>query len=318
MTAEVVGIGEAMIRLSVPPGERLETAERFEVHIGGAEANVVAALARLGRKTAWISRLPDNPLGRRAAAEMRQHGVNVDHLRWSNDDRMGLYFVEAGVAPRPTEVWYDRRDSATAGFDASDFPWSVVESARLVHLSGITPALSRSCRDISLRAAELASRSETMVSVDVNYRSRLWSTEEARDVLSELCRYASLLICSAEDARDVFGIGGGSADAAAGLADLLGVDRVVVTAGANGASWFNAGHAETAAAFDATIVDRVGSGDAFAAGVVCGVLDDNLAEGVQLGLAMAAIKLGLVGDQLVTTPLEVRSLIDGHSRSVRR
>lgn len=318
MTVEVVGIGEAMIRLSVPPGERLETAEKFDVHLGGSEANVLAALAQLGRKTAWISRLPDNPLGRRAAAEMRRHGVNVEHVRWSNDDRMGLYFVEAGVAPRPTEVWYDRRDSAASGFEVDEVPWEIVETARLLHLSGITPALSSSCRDITLRAAELATLSTTMVSVDVNYRSRLWSVNEAKEVLSELCRFASLLICSAEDARDVFGIGGDSEEAAEGLAGALGVDRVVVTAGAVGASWFERDRSETMAAFEASIIDRVGSGDAFAAGVVAGVLDDDLEAGVELGLAMAAIKLGLVGDQLVTTAAEARALIQGHSRSVRR
>jgi len=318
MTAEVVGIGEAMIRLSVRPGERLETAERFDVHLGGAEANVLAALAQLGRKTAWISRLPDNPLGRRAAAELRRHGVDVDHVRWSTDDRMGLYFVEAGVAPRPTEVWYDRRDSAASVFELDEVPWEVVENARLVHLSGITPALSSSCRDITLRAAEVATRSATMVSIDVNYRSRLWSANQAREVLSELCRYASLLICSAEDARDVFGVGGDGEEAAAGLADVLGVARVVVTAGATGASWYDRGRSDTAAAFEATIIDRVGSGDAFAAGVVAGMLDDDLEAGVRLGLAMAAIKLGLGGDQLVTTAAEVQRLIQGHPRSVRR
>jgi len=318
MTVEVVGIGEAMIRLSVPPGERLETAEKFDVHLGGAEANVLAALAQLGRKTAWISRLPDNPLGRRAAAEMRRHGVDVEHVRWSNDDRMGLYFIEAGVSPRPTEVWYDRRDSAASSFEVDEVSWEIVETARLLHLSGITPALSPSCRDITLRAAELATQSTTMVSVDVNYRSRLWSANEAKEVLSEVCRYASVLICSAEDARDVFGISGDSEEVAARLAGAFGVHRVVVTAGAVGASWFDRGQSSTMAAFEASIVDRVGSGDAFAAGVVAGVLDDDLEAGVQLGLAMAAIKLGLGGDQLVTTAAEVHALIQGHSRSVRR
>jgi 2-dehydro-3-deoxygluconokinase len=140
---DVVTVGEAMLRLSVAPGTRLETAEAFDVHVAGSEANVAVALARLGRKVAWLSGLPEGPLGRRVANALTGQGVDISHVRWVPNARLGIFYVEMALAPRRVTTVYDRLDSPAARMSVDDFPWSVVGESRLVHVSGITPALSR-------------------------------------------------------------------------------------------------------------------------------------------------------------------------------
>lgn len=314
----MVGIGEAMIRLSVDLGARLETATHYRVEVGGAEANVVAAVARMGLRSAWLTRLPTNPLGRRAAAEIGRHGVDVSHVSWTDEDRMGLYFVELGSPPRPTSVIYDRAGSAAGRMTVDDIPWQVVESATLVHLSGITPALSASCRTVSFESVKRARLAGTLVSVDVNYRAKLWAPEEAREVLTELCGAADLVLCTAEDARDVFRVTADPEEAAPALAEVLRVERVVLTDGERRAYWFEGGVVRFSEPYLATVVDRVGAGDAFAAGVIIGLLEDDLSSGVRRGLAMAALKLGTRGDQLMAQPDEVEALMRGNARGVVR
>lgn len=146
MTAEVVTIGEAMLRLSVPSGDRLDSAAAFEVHVGGAEANVAVALAALGRRVAWVSVLPDNSLGRRVAMTLRSYDVDIESVRWTEGARLGTYFVEMSEPPRPIRVLYDRAGSAASHMGSDDLPWPRIDEARVVHVSGITPALSASCR----------------------------------------------------------------------------------------------------------------------------------------------------------------------------
>lgn len=318
MSYDIVTVGEAMLRLWVPPGERLEDAPAYRVTVAGAEANVAIAAARMGARTAWLSALPNNPLGRRAAREVVSHGVDVSHVHWTDDARMGVYFVELSVPPRPISVLYDRAGSAAATMTADTIDWTAVEGAGIVHISGITPALSEASRDMAHDLVRRAHQSGSMVSLDVNYRRLLWEPEECATVIGGLAGFADVLISTSEDARDVFDISGPPAAVVQELQAATGVDRVILTAGGDGAYWADGDEGGSNAAYEAEVVDRIGAGDAFAAGVLLGVLKGDLPGGVDCGLAMAALKLGILGDQLIARPEEVDQIRGGHRREVAR
>ncbi len=315
---DVVTVGEAMLRLWVPPGERLETASHFRVAAAGAEANVAIALARLGHAVVWLSRLPANALGRRVASEIGRHGVDTSNVRWVEDARLGTFFVELSFPPRPTAIVYDREASAAAGLTVADIDWDLVEQAALAYVSGITPALSVGCSDVARRLLSEASSAGIPGVFDVNYRQKLWGRGEARETLLELSRLASTIVTTEEDARDVFQIMGDSDAVLERLADLSGAGQVVVTRGAKGAVWWDGENKGSAEGFDAETIDRIGAGDAFTAGVISGVLGGSLAEGVELGLAMAALKLGLHGDQLIADWVDIDAIRGGLGRDVNR
>ena len=294
MSHDIATVGEAMLRLSVPPGVKLEDAPAFDVTVAGSEANVAIAAARMGRSVAWISRLPRGALGRRAAREIAGHGVDVSHVTWAEDGRMGTYFVELAPPPRGTVVVYDRAGSAASAMSADDIAWQVVEQAGVVHVSGITPALSLSCREL---AFEVVRRAAVSV-LDINYRARLWSTENARATLTDLAKGADVVIITEEDASDVFELAGKPDSVTSAIRDIAEGGTVILTRGANGAAWLTENGTGSAPSFPAEVVDRIGAGDAFAAGVVIGVLENDIESGVIHGLAMAALKLGMYGDQM--------------------
>lgn len=314
MTFDVVTVGEAMLRLSVPPGERLEDSPTLRVSVAGAEANVAIAVARMGRSAAWLSRLPISPLGRRAAREVAHHGVDTSHVRWSSDDRMGVYFVELTKPPRPITVIYDRKGSAASAMTREDVAWEVIENANVVHISGITPALSGSCREM---AAEIMERAPTSI-LDVNYRARLWPADVAASTLTKLAQRADVVILTEEDAADVFGTVGDTREVLEQVREIVEGGAVVLTKGSNGADWLTDEGEGSAPGFAAEVIDRIGAGDAFAAGVAIGVVDGDVAWGVARGLAMAALKLGIYGDQLRVDPTEVEALMAGTDREVAR
>ena len=318
MNHDIVTIGEAMLRLWVPTGERLETAPSFRVAVAGSEANVAMAASRMGARTAWVSSLPDNALGRRAAREVAQHGVDVDHISWSDEGRMGLYFIELSGPPRPVAALYDREHSSMASMSSSDVEWPVLESARIVHISGITPALSDTARSMSIDVVRRGRAAGAMDTIDENYRRKLWEPDDCAKTIAVMAEYADLLITSTEDARDVFGFDGTPEAMLRDLQGLAGTSRVVLTAGADGAFWLDGLESGSAAGYVAETVDRIGAGDAFAAGTLVGLLDGDLSGGVERGTAMAALKLGIYGDQLSVTREEVDRVIEGHSREVSR
>lgn len=319
MTHDLVTLGEAMLRLWVLAGERLEDAPAYKVGVAGSEANVAMAAARAGLSVAWLSRLPESALGRRAAREIAAHGVDVSHVVWDESRRMGVYFVELSVPPRPVSVVYDRAGSAAAALTPDDVAWTVVESARAVHLTGITPALSSEARLTTMETARRAREAGAAVIIDVNYRSRLWPPTEAAAVIGDLCRIASTVIVTTEDAQDLFDISGPAPEVAAALRQTMGVDAVIVTHGARGAAWDTADDVGAAPGHPAEVIDRIGAGDAFAAGVIVGLLDGDIAAGVKRGLAMAALKLGIRGDQFVASQEEIDTVQYGEPRrQVRR
>jgi len=320
MQWDVLSFGETMIRLSVPLGERLETAASLEVRIGGAESNVAVALARLGRRAAWCSILPRNPLGRRIAGELRWHGVDLSPVQWVDRGRVGVYFLDTGASPRATQVLYDRTGSAIASAPPDAVDPSIVTGARLLHLTGITPALSPSCREIARRLVEHAQQAGVPICFDVNYRSLLWTPKEAAEALAPFCRAATVLICGRGDAATVWGLNGDAEDVLAGLAHQFSAPVTVLTLGDGGALARAAdGRCLQAPSVPATVVDRVGAGDAFAAGFLHGYLDErDLARGLQYGVALAALKLTLQGDLALVTSAELEAVIAGTPRAIVR
>lgn len=317
---DVLSFGETMIRLAVPVGERLETASSLEVRIGGAESNVAVALARLGRRAAWCSVLPQNPLGRRIAGELRWHGVDVSPVHWVERGRVGIYFLDTGAAPRPTQVLYDRAGSAIATADPDRIDLSIVEQTRLLHLTGITPALSPSCREIAQRLVERAGQLGVPVCFDVNYRSLLWTPAEAAEALAPFCRAASVLICGRGDAATIWSLDGSPDEVLAGLVELFRAPVTVLTLGDEGALAQTAdGQRFQAPPVQATVVDRVGAGDAFAAGFLHGYLDGgDVARGLWYGVALAALKLTLHGDLALVTGAELEAVVAGIPRAIVR
>ena len=317
-TPDVYTFGETMLRLSVPVGQRLRSAPSYDAHAGGAESNVAIGLARIGRTVSWGSRLPDTELGRRIAASIAGAGVDVSSVSWSDGERLGTYFVELHSPPAGPSVIYDRADSAGAAIELDDLDLETAMSARLVHLTGITPALSPTCRTTALTVADRVRQQGGLLSVDVNYRARLWGTTEAATTIDELAGGADLVLCSAEDAADLFGEAGPADEVAARLAARWGADRVVVSAGAEGVAWVDRDRAGRVTAPEVGIIDRIGAGDSLAAGVIDGVLDDDLERGVELGVAMAGITLSTHGDAFPGSRREALALTARNGRRVDR
>src|SRR5437763_319345 len=317
-THDVWTMGETMVRFTPRGYTRLEDAHELEVRTGGAESNIAVALARLGLRVAWVSKLPRGPLGSLIARRIRSHGVDVDHVVWTDHGRAGLYFIEPGAAPRPTRVIYDRAASAASTLEPSDLDWKVLDSVRHVHLTGITPALSDSCRRTVDRALAEARQRNCTISFDVNFRGRLWGPAEARVALAPLVARVDLLICTEADARLVFQLAGGYQELLRGLAAMCHARAVALTLGSNGAGVYDGTRHLQPSAFEVSVVDRVGAGDAFGAGLLWGCLQDDLQLGLNYGMAMAALKHSIPGDEFSATREEVETLIESTALEIQR
>lgn len=298
-----------MLRLSVRPGDRLEDAPAYEVDVGGSEANVAYAAARVGLKSAWASALPDNALGRRVTTTLAAGGVDTSLVRWVEGGRLGLYFLQLASAPRPVSVTYDRAASAMAKASWHDFDWPVIADTQFFHVCGITLGLSASCRDIVHHALQTVRRSGATITFDVNYRQKLWDRKAAAEAVREIAHLVDVLICTEEDARDLFG--------AAGPPDL-GIRTVVLTRGADGAAAWRDGKQLERGAHRVDTVDRVGAGDAFTAGLIWGLSEASLELGLERGLAMSALKMSLHGDLFRLDAADVLALMAREGREVGR
>jgi 2-dehydro-3-deoxygluconokinase len=301
----VVTFGEAMLRLSPPADSSLEKAERFAVEIAGAEANVAIALARLGLESVWVSRLPRNALGRRVAASIREHGVDVSRVAWTNSGQVGLYFVELGAPPRPLRVIYDRQGSSFASITPNDVAPDILEGADLLHLTGITPALGASCRQTVGCFVQWALDRGMPISFDLNYRAKLWSAGEAREVLETMLPQVRFLFVSNGDASLVLGIDGPPEEQIEELGRRYPDATVVLTAGERGAwardSWGSSGQGFRLyhrPAVPGVVVDRLGRGDAFCAGYLFGQLDQSGGpeHALACGTALASLAQTYAGD----------------------
>lgn len=314
---DVVTVGEAMIRLSVRGGQTLETAPQYDVHIGGAESNVAVACARMGKRVAWMSRVADDVFGARILGELRRHGVNVDAAIIEPRSRTGVYYAEIGDDPRGVAVTYDRANSAATKMSAHNTDFSILQDAAVLQVSGITPAISDSSAEMTTELLARARAFGCRIVFDVNFRARLWSTERARTVLTPMCAAADVVVCTREDARDVFGVQSQD-DPAGALATALAVRQVVLTDGATGVHWHDDGSSGFASSIPTSTVDRIGAGDAFCAGVVIGVVDGDLVSGVRTGQAMASLKRTMTGDLFVGNSADVALLLGDSTRSVKR
>jgi 2-dehydro-3-deoxygluconokinase len=314
---DVTTLGEMLLRLSVPSGERLEKATYLDVYPAGAEANVVSLLAQLERRTCWVGALPKNPLGRMAANALREAGVNMGGVLWREDGRMGTYYVEFGALPRGIQVTYDRANSVITQLQPENIDWDTLLDTRLLHLTGITPALSQSCREIVNETLRRARQRSVPVSFDVNYRQKLWSESEAQQTLLPMIQRTELLFCSGTDAARLFNCRGSMQEVAQGLLELSQANTVVVTFGEQGALLWNGKAWQHEAALPTQIMDRLGAGDALAAGVIHGWLLGDLAAGLRYGVALAALALSQLGDMVVTTETEMQALSRGSSTLTR-
>jgi 2-dehydro-3-deoxygluconokinase len=326
-----------MVRLTPPNFQRLEQARSFEVYVGGGELNVAVAASRLGISSRWVSRLPDNPLGHLVANRARELGVDVD-VEWCAKDRAGLYFAELGAAPRASSVLYDRSQSAISKVAPGKIDWTATfHGARWFHVSGITPALSSSAAEVTAEAIRAAKKAGLTVSYDLNYRSKLWSAEKAREVQEPLMEHVDVLITTEEDTRVVFGIGETDTyehleresydDVARNLQKRFGFKAVAVTLRENPLVLLNSwtaivvadGELYRAPRYEVEVVDRIGAGDAFSGGLIAARLENkSWEEAVRVATAASALKHSIPGDFCLVTRAEVDQLLRGASLRVSR
>jgi len=293
-------LGETLLRLSPPGMQRFDQARSFEVGIGGSELNVACLLARLGRRTAWVSRLPEGPLGRIVDGEARRHGVDTGFVRWIPEARLGLMFFEPGPAPRNARVIYDRKNSAASELGYEDAPWeALVAASARVHLSGITPALGPSCRALVARVAALAGAAGKPLSYDLNYRATLTTPAEARAMLDAVVPHLELFIVAERDAQAVLGFAQQAEALAAAIAARYGVPMVALTrppGSQPGDLLLARGVLREAPRYPVEIVDRIGAGDSFVGGLIHGLLVGDLDLAIRLAAYAAAIGLATPGD----------------------
>jgi 2-dehydro-3-deoxygluconokinase len=318
---DLVGLGEVMLRLTAPPPQRLEQASSLDVQIGGAEANVMAACARLGLRTALISALPaEHAWGDRTLRELAGHGIDCAGVLRRPASRMGLYFLEYGAPPRPVRVLYDRRDSALSRLTADEVEWALVRRTRLLHISGVTAALGDNLRDVIRRALDEAEGAGTPVSFDVNYRSRLWTAEQARGFFVEIFPRLRYLFVGSDDAETVFGLTGSPYDVLQGLRALAPRATIALTMGELGSAVLADGAVlRPSKLYAVSVVDRVGAGDAYAAGFLWATLDGRpLQHAVDAGTALAALKCTVWGDMPLVTRGELDELMASDNTEIRR
>ena len=331
---KLVTFGEIMLRLSPPRGERLFQGGALETCFGGSEANVAALCARLGLRAAYVTKVPDGELGDAALRSLAYHGVDTSASA-RGGERLGVYYYEHGAGLRPGKCVYDRAHSAFAGAKADEFDFdAILSDANALFLSGITPALSAEARAACLAACEAAKRRGATVYFDLNYRSKLWSEDEARTALGALLPSVDVLISNLYQANDILALGVDTSDeeaacrsAARALVDRCSLRAAALTVrrtfSADRNSFFamlyDGENAYFSAKHDTAVVDRVGSGDAFSAALIA-----ELAKGrdpqsaVEYAAAAAALAHSVKGDAAILSDAEIRALAEGgEARTVR-
>lgn len=330
----VVTFGEIMMRLSPPGFLRFGQATTLEMSFGGAEANVAVNLAQWGVPARVLTRLPDNPLGRACRDRLRQFGVDTGHLALGGT-RLGVYYAEIGAAQRGSLVVYDRADSAfaTMRLDELDLP-AAFAGATHFHFTGIAPAVSEHAAEVTAGAVAAAKRAGLSISCDLNYRAKLWSRERAGAVMGPLMEHVDLLIANEADAEDVFGIHAEGSDVTGGklslagyeqvarkLRERFGLERVAITLRESLSASHNRWsgvlldgeqflHSTT---YDIEpIIDRVGGGDSFGAGLLFGLMTGRTPQqALEFAAAASCLKHSILGDWALVTREEVERLVGG-------
>ena len=332
---KTVCFGEIMLRLSPPGFERLFQSPILQATFGGGEANVAVSLAQFGFDSAYVTRLPANPVGDAALKVLRAEGVNVEHVV-RGGDRLGIYFAETGASQRPSTVIYDRSHSAIAELQPGSVPWhDVFEGASWFHCTGITPALSSSAADCTREAIQAAKRAGVRVSVDLNYRRKLWSEREARETMRPLMSLVDVVIANEEDLQAVLGIEVAQVDVTSGELNVdryreaaervvqeFDVKQVAVTLreslSASDNAWSGVMLDATTRRFHQSqryvvrLVDRIGGGDSFAAGLIFGLATGRDSDAsLRFAVAASALKQTIPGDFNHVTVNEVERLAAG-------
>jgi 2-dehydro-3-deoxygluconokinase len=315
---DVIGLGDAMVSFSPPGFLRLEQATQMEVWPTGAEANAAVALARLGKRVGWISKLPANPLSRLIVSAVSRHGVDTSRVVWTPEGRVGTLFYERAAPPRPPRVWYDRKDSAFTTLDACELDWAYLMEARVVLMAGTAPALSATLRETTRRIAERVRAAGRLFALDVNYRAKLWSPKEASDYLATLLPLVNILLCGQRDATRLFGLSGEPEAVGRALQDRFGVPTVVLTMGSEGAVAITDRAYRGPRFRQVTVVDPVGAGDAFAGGFLCGYLEEGVRRGLEIGSAVGALHCTIVGDFAYVTRGEVEEFLATGDNEIQR
>jgi 2-dehydro-3-deoxygluconokinase len=337
----IVTFGEAMVRLAPPHFQRIEQARSFDVEVGGAELNTGMGLARLGHEVTWVSALPNNVLGRLVMNRVREAGVKTDFVRFTEKEeegRCGLYFLEFGAAPRASSILYDRKGSSISqvkaggsslwsGWKRGLFDWvKIFEEANWLHVTGITAAVIED-RNLLTETLAKARESGLRVSIDLNYRSKLWTIAEAGHVMSGLLKHCDLLLASEPDAEQLFGIKGSSfAEVAEKMAQRFGVTWIAGVRRETPLVWRNKfaavgwcqGKYHETPSYEVEIVDRLGAGDAMASGIIHGLLQNDFVKGLEYGGAMGALQHTVPGDLPWITKEEVEDVLRGHGLRIKR
>ena len=334
MRKKVITFGEIMLRLNPHGYERFIQADTLCMNLGGAEANVAVALAQLGDDVSFITKLPAHELGQFAINGLRRYGVGVDGIiRGGN--RIGIYYLEKGASQRPSKVIYDRAGSSIAEAERTDFFWAeAFAEADWFHFTGITPALSDKAADICKDACYIAKKLGLTISCDLNFRKKLWSRDKACKVMSELLPYVDVLIANEEDAKDVFGIEAADSHIESGRLNREGYCSVAVqldkmfdlravaitlreSISASENNWsgmlYTKGEAYYSPTYHLTIVDRVGGGDSFGAGLIHAMRHNkNNQEVIDYAVAASCLKHSIEGDWNLITDAEVMALVSGN------
>ena len=334
---KVVSFGEIMLRLSPDGYYKLFQKPELNTSFCGAEANVAVALSNFGDEAEFVTALPDNDIGRAACRELMRYGVKTDNIVYTGD-RLGIFFAEKGASQRPSKVIYDRKNSAIASAEPSSFDWEkIFDGADWFHITGITPALSDSLAKISVDAVKAAKKAGLTVSCDINYRSKLWSAQKARPVMTEIMKYVDVCIGNEEDAEIVFGIKAGATDVTKGQLDTDGYKKSLQTVAetfgckivaysqrksysASDNGWSGIIYDDekkqvyTSAQYDIRITDRIGGGDAFASGLIY-ALHNNIspANAIETAAAAGCLDQTLEGDFCLFGINDVFDLAGGNS-----
>lgn len=334
--AKVVTMGEIMLRLSTQNNEKFIQAYEFDVCYGGGEANVAVSLANYGHEAEFVTKVPENPIGECAVAALRKYNVKTENIA-RGGERLGIYYLETGASMRASNVVYDRAHSSISTAKISDFNFDkIFEGCDWFHFTGITPAVSDKAAELTEYALKVAKAKGVKVSCDLNFRKKLWSSEKAKEVMSNLMQYVDVCIGNEEDAEKVLGFKPGNTDVTSGDLELAGyksifeqmvekfnfeyvISSLRVSHSASDNGWSACIYSRDTKEFYhsreyriSPIVDRVGGGDSFAGGTICGFLDGkNFKEALEFGVAASALKHTIPGDFNLVSREDVENLAGG-------
>jgi 2-dehydro-3-deoxygluconokinase len=322
----VLALGETMLMFAPPGHELIEHSESFRAYIGGSEANVAVGLERLGVHAGWVGKLPQNALGRKVENGIRRYGVDTSGIVWAERGRVGTFYIEVGAKPRPTKTIYDRAGSAFTTLTADELDWEYIAQAKWLHLTGITPALGATCRAAAPEILRRARALGVKVSLDLNYRSKLWGPDAARTAWLEMLPHTNVLIATEPDAAILLGQDEAAETPPDAPPDCLykqreamakrlyeahGVDAVVLTCGGAGSMAFDGQEIIARPTHPLEAVNRLGAGDAFDAGLLYGLITADLATGLAYGNAMAALKFTIPQNLPLVDRGDVEALVTG-------